>query len=206
MVISKKSRQKIYHDEWCPYAKRVGRKYRREVTTDEAKRRGYVPCAYCGGMHGIYKVMLMDQNLFGKPRKKLKFSYDRGDQALCFRSNVGFWKIKQNQHTNLYNLYHLNKGSFYQSATDKQLMHGYFHRQRDVDGTDSMQKIVNYIYEHDKAKQIMCDNNYRNLPQKTKKQRKYYKQAKKKAIRKEINRVNDIFAKLEREREAIKHG
>ena len=56
-------------------------------------------------------------------------------------------------------------------------MDSVFHCQRDVLETDSVLSLVNYVIKHDKAKKIMQED-YRNLPRRTKKQKRYYEQAK----------------------------
>ncbi len=75
---------------------------------------------------------------------------------------------------------------------------GNYHRQKDVKATQSLQKIIEYIAAHDKAKMIIVDD-YHNLPQKTKRQKKYYKIAKKKAAQKQEKRMDMLFAKVEQE-------
>ena len=205
MIISKRKGSNIYHETWCPYAKKIQLKYRRNVDIETAKECGYKECRYCGGMHGTYKTLIRDPGSYGKMRRKFAISYDRKDNALCFRSDIGFWKILRNNVTGKMYLYHLNKSNFSPNVSDKYLMRRLFHRQTDVAPTSNLARIIQYIYEHDKAKRMMWDGDYRKLPQKTKKQKQYYKKARQKQIRKEINRVNDIFAKLERE-EQIKNG
>ena len=74
-----------------------------------------------------------------------------------------------------------------------------FHRQVDVDTTTRINKIIKYIADHDKAKKII-EENWRKLPKQTKKQKDYYKQARKRERRKSIRRVDDIFKQLEEER------
>ena len=54
MVISKKSSQMIYHEEDCPYAKRMDKKYKRNISERRALERGYHACSYCGGLHVFY--------------------------------------------------------------------------------------------------------------------------------------------------------
>ncbi len=72
-----------------------------------------------------------------------------------------------------------------------------YHCQKDVKATDSFEKIMRYIINHDKAKVIIMDD-YRKLPRRTKKQKMYYKNAEQKAKRKQKYRVYELFARLER--------
>ena len=74
------------------------------------------------------------------------------------------------------------------------------HRQRDMKSTASFEKILNYVIAHDKAK-VIIQNDYRKLPQSTKKQKKYYEIAKRKEQRREIRRVrkriDELFSMIE---------
>lgn len=153
----------------------------------------------------MYMQLQEDPEHYGKTGSKLGMFFDRKDLALCLRSEIGFWKILKNKQTGKYILYHLNSRNFSQNVENKFLARRMFHRQSDVRETESMNFIIDYVYEHDRAKKMMLNNDYRNLPKKTKKQKRYYKKARKMQIRKEINRVNDIFAQLER-KENLKNG
>jgi len=57
-------------------------------------------------------------------------------------------------------------------------------------------KHLQYIVKHDAAKKVE-QIDYKNLPQRTKKQKKYYRQAENRARRKSVSRVLDLFAELE---------
>lgn len=197
MVISKKSDQMIYHEDSCPYAKRMQKKYSRYISEGNALEKGYRPCSYCGGLHGIYLHFINDPKMYGRFHEGLTASFDRKDKALCFRTDIGFWKIVENRRTNEYKLYHLNQGHFEKDTPDKILMRRTFHRQSDVKGTTKMTRLVQYIFDHDKAKKIM-DNDWKKLPKATSKQKKYYKQAKKREQRKQSRRLDDLFRMLEK--------
>ena len=199
MIISRGRGADCYHEEWCPYAKKIGKKYRRTLNKEEARRRGYQECTWCGGMHGIYLELKRNPEQRGKFGKNLHYYYDRKDHALCVRSEIGFWKILKNRAQDIYALYHLNSRDFSRSVGDKFLARRFFHRQSDVKVTDNISFILRYIYDHDKAKLMMWNDDIRKLPKSTKQQKRYYKHVKKMKIKKEINRVNDIFAQLKRE-------
>ena len=197
MVISKKSDQMIYHEEDCPYAKRISKKYCRHISIDTAKERGYHACSYCGGLHGMYLRMRDDPMFFGRIKEGISVSYDRVDRGLCFRTKNGFWKVLIRGPVETYKLWHLNHGHFDPELPDKILMRRTFHRQTDVKETMNMGRIIRYISDHDKAKRII-DNDWKKLPKSTPKQKKYYKQAKKRAKRKENKRIDELFKKLEK--------
>lgn len=190
MVISKKSGQMIYHEESCPYAKRMQKKYRRYISEQTALERGYHPCSYCGGLHGFFLRYDNDSN-------DLVASYDRKDKALCFRTDIGFWKILEQGEPKTYRLWHLNGSDFDKNVESKYLMRRSFHRQVDVKSTLNMSRIIQYIRDHDKAKKIIKDD-WKKLPKTTSKQKKYYKQAKKREERKKHRRIDELFKKLEK--------
>ena len=197
MVISKKSEQMIYHEEDCPYVKRMSKKYRRHISEDVAKERGYHACSYCGGLHGMYLRMRDDPAYFARGREGISVSYDRIERGLCFRTSNGFWKVIIRGSVETYKLWHLNRGHFDPELPDKVLMRRTFHRQTDVKETLNMGRIIRYISDHDKAKRII-DDNWKKLPKSTPKQKKYYKQAQKRARRKENKRIDELFKKLEK--------
>ena len=193
MIISKNSKRKIYHEQDCPYALRMSKKYKSYISEETARSKGYLPCSYCGGMHGIYVRMKKDPNLHGgKAREGIRLSFDRESNELCLRTDVAFWKVAFNKREQDYRLYHLNRDYYDENATDRQLMEGKFHRQGDVKGTTHLSKLLWYIHNHDKAKKIM-DDDWKKLPKATNKQRKYFKQAKKREQRKQSRRVNELL-------------
>ena len=197
MVISKKSKDMIYHEEDCPYVKRINKMYLRHVSTDTAKERGYHACSYCGGLHGMYLRMRDDPMFFDRIKEGISVSYDRVDRGLCFRTKNGFWKVIVRGPVDTYKLWHLNHGHFDPELPDKILMRRTFHRQSDVKETLNMGRIIRYISDHDKAKRIM-DDDWKKLPKSTPKQKKYYKQAQKRAKQKENRRIDELFKKLEK--------
>ena len=120
--------------------------------------------------------------------------YDRKTKILYLRTGIGAWKIRRNRYDE-YHLYHMNH---YTPGMDfDRIMTAGFHDQRDVKPTVTLENLIRYLVEHDKAKQIIADD-YRKLPQKTRRERKYYRQAKKREQIKSIQRVDRIFAKLEK--------
>lgn len=197
MVISKKSSQMIYHEEDCPYVKRMNKKYRRNISEDAAKDKGYHACSYCGGLHGMYLRFRDNPNYFQMQSKGLSVSYDQVDRGLCFRTANGFWKVLTRGPIETYKLWHLNHGHFDPDLSDKELMRRTFHRQSDVKSTLNMGRIIQYISDHDKAKKII-DKDWKKLPKATPKQKKYYKQAQKRAKRKENKRIDELFKRLEK--------
>ena len=190
MVISKKSGQMIYHEETCPYAKRMDKKYRRYISEQHALEKGYRACSYCGGLHGFFLRYTDDSG-------NLAASYDKKDKAICFRTDVGFWKVIAQGEPETYRLWHLNGSDFDKNVESKYLMRRSFHRQVDVKSTLNIGKIIQYIRDHDKAKKIIRDD-WKKLPKKTSKQKKYYEKYKKKEKRRQHKRIDELFKKLEK--------
>lgn len=111
--------------------------------------------------------------------------------TLFIRTEFGFWKIYQMDRG--FVLYHCSK--YDRTKTFEALMHDVFHRQCDVLAYESLFKLINYIVEHDRAKRIILED-YKKLPQRTKKQKKYYKKAEQRARRLQIRRVDMLLDSL----------
>ena len=201
MIISRNSKKKVYHQDYCPYAKRIDTKYRRSISEQKAKSKGYSACAWCGGLHGEYLLTTREPEMYGeRQRKVVKISYDTKRKAMCFRTKIAFWKLVKSWNNDSYLLFHLNEDSFNPNYSDKELSNGRFHRQTDVAAFTNLDKIhgiVTYIYEHDKAKKII-ENDWKKLPKKTKRQKKYYEQAKRKDRHQKLKRIDELFKEIER--------
>ena len=190
MIYSKNSKKKIYHDYGCPYAKIE--KGWETASKKTLEGRGYRPCSWCCGMHGIY--LKYKQN---RGWQDIHFAFDwKYEGRICFRTDNGFWNVRRSEHGQFW-LYHLNGGQFDPDAKDKTLMNRSFHRQKDVKETENLDFILHYIREHDRMKQIM-DDDWRNLPKTTKRKRKYYNQARKRANRKAARRLDKLFKQIEK--------
>ena len=199
-IFSRNSKVKVWHHPWCPYAKRIHWKYRSQSIRDWLVDNGYHECSWCGGIHGAYLEMKKYPKCYPEELQSMKLSYDFTYNAICLRTQQGFWKLRWSERKQGYTLLHLNGDQLDTNATDQELMKRPVHRQVDVKITTNIGSIIKYIDKHDKARVIMEDD-WRKLPKKTKVQKKYYKQAKNREIRKSIHRVNEIFKELERSKE-----
>ena len=94
-----------------------------------------------------------------------------------------------------YSLYHLNH--FDPSLTTERMIHSTFHRQNDVRPSSSPNQLIRYILKHDEAMKIIADD-YRKLPQNTRKEKKYYEIAKRRDRRQKGRRVNMLLDSLSR--------
>ena len=165
------------------------------ISSEQASKRKLCACQYCCGLRGIMRVY---KDILAKWETKydISITYDKNSDRIYVKTDIGFWRIYLRNDDNQYLLFHRNK---YDSSIPYEVaISGNYHRQKDVKATQSLQKIIEYIAAHDKAKMIIADD-YHNLPRKTKRQKKYYKIAKKKAARKQAKRMDMLFAKVEQE-------
>ena len=124
--------------------------------------------------------------------KKLQIEYDGTD--LYVITDMAAWKIAYGYHYDCFKLLHCPFNG--QPLTMEEAKTAHYHVQVDVPKNQSPYKHIRYIAKHDEAKKIE-QTDYKNLPQKTKKQKKYYRQAENRAKRKSVSRVLDLFAELE---------
>lgn len=205
MYYSRNSKKRVYHESWCMYVPRKALFGKLRSWTSSSKSvatdLGYTECKWCGGMHGLY-LRLREENR----HNDISLCYDRDNNRICFRTNCGFWNVRLGDNGYFW-LYHLNHGLFDPEAKDTELMLRKHHRQKDVKETDDIYYIMEYISRHDRMKPIV-DKDWRKLPKTTKKKRKYYNQAKRRAERKAIRNLDKIFEQIEQERKEkeLKHG
>lgn len=122
----------------------------------------------------------------------LQIEYDGTD--LYIITDLAAWKVAYAYHFDWYKLLHCPFDG--EVLTMEQAKEAHYHVQKDVPRNQSPLKHLQYIAKHDAAKKIE-QIDYRRLPQKTKRQKKYYRQAENRARRKSVSRVFDIFAELE---------
>ena len=94
-----------------------------------------------------------------------------------------------------YRLYHLN--TFDPSLATELMKHGKFHHQSDVKLSTSPNRIIQYIIKHDEAKKIIADD-YRKLPQKSRKEKKYYEIARRTDHRQKRRQLYDLLDSISR--------
>lgn len=169
VMLSTTSRSKVFHLGGCPYDKRIRYINREEVSRAEAIHMGYRACKFCSTMRGYHHIdsRYLKQNT-GKCGAQFTLAADT--DTLYIRTDVGFWKIFAKPGMQ-YRLYHLNK--FDGAKSTVEMIHGKYHHQKDVKPTASPGSIIQYIIKHDEAKKIIADD-YRKLPQNTRREKKYY--------------------------------
>lgn len=201
VVISKgvSKGKRVYHRPGCMYMKRIKYGNIRSMTEKKAKRLEIRECKYCSGLIGDYRCREHDIEYWER-KKGLKFTYYKDENAVQIQTDVGAWKLQENS-KGLYYLKH--KNVYTQDMSSDEIKNGSYHYQKDVKSTDSFASLVQYIIDHDRAKAIIMDD-YRKLPQKTKKQKIYYKIAERKHRRNMNRKIDAIFAAIERENPELK--
>lgn len=187
-IFSTESRKKIFHLSGCPYSRRI--RYRNKMIAGmaEAERLGYHACCYCCTMRGFYNIN--KKRLETQAEKDgFRFTFVSRAGTLYIRTDAGAWKIFMTRDIH-YRLFHLNE--FDPSITEKQIMTGKYHVQTDVRPASSPFSLIDYIVRHDRAKKTI-EEDYRMLPQRTKREKKYYRKAQKKDALKNKRRVSELL-------------
>lgn len=192
VAVAKKNR--IYHKDGCIYAKRIRFDNVKRISLEKAVAKNVCFCKYCAGVKGDVRIQ---KKSYEKQNRKnsMQFHFDQNTDTLYISTKIGFWKIFWKEELQNYLLYHRNE--YDKSMSLESAVYGEYHRQRDVKPTDMLNSLLDYIQAHDISKAIIADD-YRKLPKKTKKQKKYYRSAERKAKRKEALRIDMIFASLEK--------
>lgn len=195
VYFSEYSKIKAYHRGGCLYEMRIKDHHRYSVSAQEAEELGYRPCKCCWTLKGAIRATHMTLAGLGH-QNDMELTYRESTDTLFLRTANGFWKTYWKDGVG-FMLFHLN--CFDPFLSTELMMDGRYHRQKDVKPTLSLVKILNYVREHDKAKETM-ETDYRKLPQDTKRQRKYYRQAESRHRRQQMRRVDELFAMLDRQK------
>lgn len=81
---------------------------------------------------------------------------------------------------------------FDDSLPSKKLMRGSFHRQDDYKASPSISRILHYIEGHDKNYEL-SEENIKQMPRHTKKQRNHYRHHKNRKKKESIKRVYKLL-------------
>ena len=198
VIVSEKSRYHVYHRPECVCVTRMAKKNQKIMSRQQAEDNGYHACRCCGGGKYDGSWFSSESARFEEWEEEYHMSIDYAsrNQVIYVRTDIGCWRISRRANTGYYDLFHRN--NYNSTMMLCQAKAGGYHRQGDVKPSETIHKLLVYIYNHDKAKVIIMDD-YRKLPRRTARQRKYYKQAQRADRRKSIRRVYNIFDQLERE-------
>lgn len=202
VIVSKKTRYQVYHRPECVCLSRMDKENRQVMSRQEAEATGYHTCRCCGSGKYDGTWFTPESARFTEWEEKYHISIDfmTRNQVIYVRTNIGCWRISRSSSTGYYILFHMNncKNNYDRQMPLSQVKGRPYHRQGDVKPSETIHKLLVYIYNHDKAKVTIMDD-YRKLPRNTTKQRKYYRQAKNAERRKSIKKVYAIFEELEQQ-------
>ena len=160
------------------------KKVMRYIAKEE--RVAFYPCKYRKYAPGI-------EHLANKRGVQIEFD----DTDLYIITDIAAWKISYVEYFDRYKLLHCPFDKNPLTMGEAKTAH--YHVQRDVAKNQSPYNHLEYILRHDEAKKLM-QVSYKKLPEVTKQQKKYYRQAENREKRNSIKRVWNLFAKLEEEK------
>lgn len=185
-------RHRVYHKCGCMYANRIKLSNRVMKSRDKISKR-YRECKCCAGLKGGIHTHRRAIRRWSE-KNNMVFTYHKASDTLYIETEMGFWKLFLKPELGMYLLYHRN--TYTQGMKFSVAKNGEFHRQGDVRATDSLESIVEYIIAHERAKKIIAVD-YRKLPQQSRKQKMYYRAAERRDRRKQMQRMDMLFAMIE---------
>ena len=149
-VIISRNGKKVFHRPGCPYVTRTRPENRVDLLIQDAEERGFVPCSYCGGIDGFFRVFHKDPRAMGYRSVVRCERY--GADTFCFRTGNGFWKVLRSEENggDLFTLYHRNR--YRKNASFEELKDGVYHLQEDIRPTVYLDRLAKYIDAHDRVK------------------------------------------------------
>lgn len=196
-IMSRESSVMVYHRPECRFAGRIRKRNRLQMEWEDAERKGYRPCKCCDGIQYLYK---MEKEKLQRYAEQFHLDVDMRDHKIYVRTDAGCWKIIYRIRMQRFILLHRNYAKERIPLEDVEKIP--FHRQGDVPESGSIMKYLKYIKEHDEYK-LKMPVDYRKLPQSTKRQKTYYKAARRRAEKRNSRRLDALFALVEN-REGIK--
>ena len=197
MVVASMERR-IYHLEGCCCGARILGKNRMKMHRKEAEREGLHPCKRCNRMSYHYNAEFNGIKSYCNDNG---LSFKMENDELLVQTDMGFWRIKYYPDTRYFRLYH---GNFKpKSAEIRAYRWKDYHFQKDIPHARRLMEYITYIKKHDDYRR-MGEDNFKALPQDSKKQKMYYRRAVNRKKREDRNRVNRLFAMLEREDPSLK--
>lgn len=196
-IMSWESSSKVYHRPECRYIRKIRKRNRIQMNWEDAEWMGYRPCKCCDGIEFLYR---MDKEKIERYADQYHLDVDLKDRKIYVRTDVGCWKIIYRIRTQRFILLHRNYVNGRICLEDAEKVP--FHRQGDMPEVGNIMKYLKYIREHDEFKQNAPED-YRKMPQDTKRQKLHYRAAKKKAEKRSAKRLDSLFLLIEQQ-EGIK--
>ncbi|MCM1263583.1 MAG: hypothetical protein NC313_12795 [Butyrivibrio sp.] len=192
-MMSRESANMVYHRPECKYVQKIHRKNRMKMEWEEAEWRGYRPCKCCDNVRFLYHMELENIEYFARQNN---IDVDLKNNKIYVRTDVGCWKIVYRKSIQRFILLHRNyvNGRIDLDNVDN----APYHRQGDMAESGSIVKYLKYIKKHDDFKQNL-PMDYRQMPQNSRKQKMYYKSAKKRAQKRSSRQLDMLFALVERQ-------
>ena len=196
-IMSRGSTSMVYHRPECRYARKIYKRNRVQMDWEEAEWKGYRPCKCCDGANFLYNLESGSIEYFTEQHN---LDVNLKNNIIYVRTDVGCWKIVYKRSIQRFILLHRNylNGRISLDEADK----APFHRQGDMAESKYIMKYLKYIKSHDEFKQNM-PTDYRQMPRSTKRQKAYYKSAKRRAEKSSARRLENLFAVIESQ-ESIK--
>jgi len=196
-MMSRESTSMVYHRPECRYARKIYKKNQVQMNWEDAEWKGYRPCKCCDGIRFLYKLEKYEIEQYAQ---QFHMDVDLKDNKIYVRTEVGCWKIVYKICDQKFILLHRNyvRGRIGLEEAEKVP----FHRQSDMPESGSILRYLKYIRKHDEFKQNVPQD-YRQMPQDTKKQKLYYRTAKKRAEKRSARKLDRLFTLIENQ-EGIK--
>lgn len=192
-IMSRESSNMVYHRPECRYVRKIRKKNWIQMSWEDAEWKGYHPCKCCGGIQFLYK---MEKESLERYAKQFHIDLDFKDRKIYVRTDEGCWKMIYKIRDQRFILLHRNYVKGRIALKDAERVP--FHRQWDVPEAGSIMKYLKYIKAHDEFKRN-APADYRRLPQDTKRQKLYYRTAKKRAEKRSAKRLDSLFLLIEKQ-------
>lgn len=202
LVAPLKTSNKIFHLLDCQHARRISDSNKIFfLGRDQARALGYRQCECCSRLKKYYE----------KDKEQIdKFLIQHGmtmyieDDSMFIENREYAWKITTRNKDHGLILYHANAESYNKlQKKNGHLIHNY-HVQK-YKGPKDIISYLKYIDEHDTWKRQHLDA-YKELPTRTKNEKKNYRKAKASSKKKKVKNVLNILDKIKVEENTDKKG
>lgn len=194
-VISNNS--KIFHNNECVHARKI--KPHNRVLAYRAKeftKQGYHMCQFCSKLGKKYRGEKNAIQTFIQD-KNMKVWYE--NNTIYIENGFVAWKITDENNNGKMALYHSNSENYKLLKKEKgKIVHNYHHQTSA--NSETIIGFLKYIFKHDNWRIQKLDE-YKNMPQVTKKQKFKYNLEKKKSERAKIRNVLNLLDMISAERE-----
>lgn len=191
-IASTASGTKIFHYQQCYQAKKI--KDSNCIffyTATEGREKGYRICNCCALITKYCKKEKRKIDKFVHDHR-IKIWLEDGDIYLKTREN--YWKIVFNKKAQKIFLLHANneKYGMWENSNGEKVRK--YHDQSDI-RCNTITGYMSYVVKHDEWRRVISGE-YKDLPQRTKKQKDLYNRTKKRARRRDIGRVLNLIEQL----------